>query len=659
MATFKLKPNFDKKGGSINSDEDKKVVAEIIDHFNAAAQNRQSLGIDQMFEECNAYYEGETNSTPEYEGDPCSETNIVKTLIESSVGDLVQAPFQIDVEPVEPSDEPYSGEVEELMSYIYKKNNPIIKLDMAERWRRKYGGVLILTGFDTKALAGFGMPTWEPIHPECFFPDPKVTRYDKLQDGDFHIIAEWVSVRWIKERFPKRGKYVTRDTQFSYQFPISGDKVESISGDMGDMVLYLCYWYKDDEGKLGLKIVADSELLYDSEKNEDQDDDFVPGIFENNKYPMVYIPRFIVDGQLWGSSDVKEIKKIQDNINDYDDQILLNAKLTGNNQVVVGKRAKINLTKWVAIPGLKIPAVDERAINQIQPKSIPYYIIEHRNTKKQEAGYITGREDVLEGRNAAGVRTASGIIALQEQANKKQKHPMTMFEAGFTEVMNLLFDYSLQFWDEFIPIRITKPNEDAVAKRETKAYFKWIDPRRWKNVPIKVPNPDSKTSEGNYELQDLIGEDGKVKTRQLELDINIRFRTGVDNSASFMYQSVIDLHRENLITTEEARYILKQIVNYPGINPFQPLGEFYDQSQSRMRQEEATKQANIQLQLDRLQAQIQQLQAPQNLGMGQEEQETSPIMDRTGFMDNTNMGSAGPKAGIFQQMAAVMGGRDV
>lgn len=664
--TYTLRPRVDKEG-TINTEAELKEVIAIIDQFNSAALNRQSLGMDEKFVLWDDYYEGDIHNIPEYEGDPCSNTNIVKPLIESAVGDLVTSPFEIEAEPTEPSDDVFSGEIRDFLSYIYKLNKPFLKLDMAERWRRKYGGVLIMTGFDPKALNGFGMPYWEAVHPENFFPDPQVTRYDELQDGDFHIIAKFMSIRKIKEIHGKRAKYVYPDTQYSYNIPVGGRTVEQIFGDVSGMALYLIYFFKDEEGKLGMKIVADSELLYSSEWDMDPEDMTILPIYENNKYPLVYIPRFIVDGQLWGSSDIKEVMQIEDDINDFDDQIKLNAKLTGNNQYVVGRRAKINLLKWTAKPGLKIPAVDERAVNQLQPRAIPYYIVEHRNRKKEEAEYITGRVDVLEGRNAAGVRTASGIMALQEQANKKVKHTMTMFETGMSEVMNLMLDYCLQFYDEYVPIRMTQPNESEEVQ-SSKPRFKWVDTSQWKKVNVLIPKVDTKTSDGSYELENMIDkETGEPVTRRLNLDVTIRFATGLDNSPSFLYQSTIDLHRENIITTEEARYILRSLVKYPKIDPAKPIGEFYDQTKSRMRQEEMLKQANIQSQLDELAMKNQQLQQ-QMSGMGeagpgaapgQPPVEGSPIGDRTGFMDNTQMGDAGPRAGIFQQLAAALGGRDV
>jgi len=46
------------------------------------------------------------------------------------------------------------------------------------------------------------------------------------------------------------------------------------------------------------------------------------------------------------------------------------------------------------------------------------------------------------------------------------------------------------------------------------------------------------------------------------------------NSKSFIYQSAVELARENLITQEEARLTLKEIMNWPFIDPMNPMGNF-------------------------------------------------------------------------------------
>ena len=52
------------------------------------------------------------------------------------------------------------------------------------------------------------------------------------------------------------------------------------------------------------------------------------------------------------------------------------------------------------------------------------------------------------------------------------------------------------------------------------------------------------------------------------------------NSPSFIYQSTIELHRENIITQEEARATLKTVLNYPIVDPYNPQGKFIGRNNS-------------------------------------------------------------------------------
>lgn len=644
MSRYAIQLGSGEKEKSINTEEQRVFVETIIDRFNAAALARQEQGIDDDIDLYNRYYENEVNDVPEYEGDPCSRTNIVKPLIESSVADFVMASHDLTAKAFEPTDSAYAEEFEDFMEYIYEENQPEIQLDLFERNRRKYGTGIFKTMIDPDGLNGFGLPIFKSVHPENFFPDPKVTRYDELEEkSDFIIEAGFESIRWIKQTFKNRAKYVTADTSLSYNLVITSN-LESmgLASDIGEVALLIWYWYKDDEGKLNLAIVADSELLYCSEKKYKVKSDLdLEHLYKDNKYPYFVVPLYIVDGRLWGSSDIKDIIPIQDAINDFDDQITLNARLTGNNQTVVGTRAKIDLRKWTALPGLKIPAKDENAFKQVQPQSIPYYIINHREKKFDEAEFLTGRVDVLEGRNAPGVRTSSGILALQESAKKKINHSIAMVQIGMSQVMQRLADYAIDYYDEFIPVRQKK--KDSSSKND----FRWIDASKWKSIPIKVPDPNTRVSDGSYDLMNLLDESGAIKERRLTLSIQLKFNLGLQNNTAFMYQAIRELHSENMITTDEARTLLKQILDFPLIDPGKPMGEFLDQTLSKIRMQQ-------QLEMNKLQNEL-------NASNPQQQQNPSTISDRGGQMDNTDprlMGAGSIDPGTLNSLTAMLGGRD-
>jgi len=111
----------------------------------------------------------------------------------------------------------------------------------------------------------------------------------------------------------------------------------------------------------------------------------------------------------------------------------------------------------------------------------------------------------------------------------------------------------------------------------------WFRGSDLKNIPIKTLNEnfDPSSEDPNTDMyKDLIDENGEVMTRKGEFLIQIDFGAGMPNSPSFIYQSTIELHRENIITQEEARATLKTVLNYPIVDPYNPQGKFIGRNNS-------------------------------------------------------------------------------
>jgi hypothetical protein len=69
-------------------------------------------------------------------------------------------------------------------------------------------------------------------------------------------------------------------------------------------------------------------------------------------------------------------------------------------------------------------------------------------------------------------------------------------------------------------------------------------------------------------------EKGEPITKEADFDLKITIGAGMPHNKSFMYQATLELFREGIITQEEARDTLKQIISWPVIDPYHPVGTF-------------------------------------------------------------------------------------
>jgi hypothetical protein len=566
------------------SEEEKKLVAKIMDRYRASYIHKDSLGINNMMVKCEAYWSGEVN-LPEDEDDPGSETNIVQPIIESQVADIVSGQIECLVKGVGPSDEPFAKDVGQIIKWIWRMNKMLPKLDEGERERLNYGTVGWKVFFDPDALKGRGLPTILPCGIDTLFPDPKIKDIRRIQEGDFFIQVLPFTLGQLRRMFGKRAELVKPEGNFKVHNPnlFKQDEFDNANEVINSQCLLYEYWEKDDDGNLRRIYMAGGIILEDSDWDHVSHDGARQSFYEHGKYPFVLIPCYKKKGRLWGMGDTEQLIPIQDLINDFDDQIRMNARLMGNVQIVVGLAAGINLKKWTNKAGLKIPAKDHTAWQTVNPPTIPAYIPLRRDTAFRESEIVSGRSDVVEGRRSGSLRAAAAILALQEAGSRRANHKKLMLQEGFVEVVELLLDYVKEFMDVEQAYDITEND---------KIDYLWFRGTKLKEIPWKTLNEnfdptsdDPRTSMYKDLTEEVENEETgekevKVMTKEAEFDLEFSIGAGMPNNKSFLYQAVVELNREGLITREEGRETLKKVLNWPVIDPFNPQGTFTSRNMS-------------------------------------------------------------------------------
>lgn len=551
--------------------EEKKELAKRVQQlFRAAWDAKQNLGLPETWRKCDDYKQSRQNPQQSHEH-PGSVTNLIHPIIESQIGDLVDKPFNTSAKGWEPTDDMFAEQAQNIMDFVLYRNRFPTKMNVAEHDRLELGTTIIKTWFDSDDLDGRGLPKFDAISPANFFPDPKIPRADLLQDAEFIIHAVPRPLSWFRKQYPKWGKYVKREVAVPYDpdATFTDAQADEVSPETSQRALDIECYMRDEEGKLYCVHVANHLVLEDSRDDKTT-------IQRRDKYPFVMIPCYLKRGTAWGYGDVELLMPTQDLINELDDQIRMNARISGNPQVVVGMGAgkNFNFRKWTNEPGLRIPMRDHTAWSIVPPQTVSSDVIVRREKAFSEADTISGRSDVSRGEKPGQVTAAAAIVALQQAGQKGVIHKAKMFKEGWSEVLELLFDEIMENWDEEMWIRIDGDEPD----------YHFVNPSKFKDLPIMIPN-DVEGEEPLKALTDMVEEEeGSISatekpiTRDAQYDFALNIGDGLPNDKAFIYQSLLDLsklvYQEGpLIRYSEMRRYIRNQIGFPLDNDEEPTQE--------------------------------------------------------------------------------------
>jgi len=546
------------------TDEQKELAKRVQQLLRAAWDAKENLGLPQIWRKCDDYKQSRQNPQQSHDH-PGSVTNLIHPIIESQIGDLVDKPFNTSAKGWEPSDDMFAEQAQNIMDFILYRNRFSTKMNVAEHDRLELGTTIIKVWFDPDDLEGRGLPKFEPISPSNFFPDPKIPRADLLQDAEFIIHAVPRPLSWIRKKFPEFGKYVKREASVPYDPDdvFADAQSDQVSPDTSQKALLLECYMKDEEGELYCVHVANHLILEDSREKKVK-------VQRRDKYPFVMIPCYLKRGTAWGYGDVELLIPTQNLINELDDQIRMNARMSGNPQIVVGMGAgkTFNFRKWTNEPGLRIPMRDHNAWSVVQPQNVSSDVVVRREKAFSEADTISGRSDVTRGEKPGQVTAASAILALQQAGQKGVIHKAKMFKEGWSEVLELLFDEVAENWDEEMWIRIDGDEPD----------YHFVNPAEFRDRPIMIPNDINSEESSLVQLMDIETiedeESGETitnetpMTRDAQFDFSLNIGDGLPTDKAFIYQSLLDLSRISypegpLVHYKEMREYLRNQLGLP------------------------------------------------------------------------------------------------
>jgi hypothetical protein len=317
----------------------------------------------------------------------------------------------------------------------------------------KYGTAIAKVVWNPDAWDGVGEVEYSTIHPINFYPDPRAYT---IEDMEYYFIRMAKPMEYFLRRWPDKGKLVVPDSDW-----MDTEELEGRGRDSGEETATLTeYAFRDKEGNVCIMYYVGDVVLgvFGGEYDEDYDEEKggIP-VYSHNKFPVVRFVDYHAEKEFWGIGEIELIDILQQLINAYEAQIVDNTRLMGNAQWIVNKTMSglDESDSWIFdnMPGRTI-FTHNGGVDRFPGVPIPQHIPAHLEKLIEWMEQILGVHDVVQGRRPVGVRSASGIIALQEAGSIRVREKANNMGAAIREMAEQAISLVLEFYDEPRIVRI-------------------------------------------------------------------------------------------------------------------------------------------------------------------------------------------------------------
>lgn len=605
------------KRAALMSEKEIEEAEQFLIWYRRAYEDKQRLGLMKKWDDISKYWEGDFDYSDE--DDPAPNTNITNANVEGKTALLCDQSLAIQVDPREPGDKPFCDQVRTIADFIKDKNKMYRKIEVHERRREMTGTGIFRVLWDFDKLEGKGLPIIEPIHPSKLFIDPAITDVYDIQEAQYIIEAKAKSIYNAKMEF---GEELADCIIANY------DPIENlIQNSEEEQYVHLLVWtrYKEN-GVLKLRLVemsADGVILKDTKKelkkvHEKKESELIEKqtklleqgknkeaselkaeefeLFPNGKYPYFLTPDMYRENTVWAKASAELVLPISDQIDELDDSILRNARLTGNPIPIIETSSGIDAEKVTNTPGQTIVANNINGMKWLQPPTIPQYLIEKRaDTINNDKTIVTRFSDQMIGKQQAGVGTATESLALQNSGNSMIEHKKGLLQETLSEVFEYAIELALLNWNTTMIFRIT--GEDGQDK------FTSFNPENLNRIPVLTEADTEYRNAYREAHKDAKPEDYEYmqvdnETRKVMFDLSVSVGAGLPNNRAYRYSIVRQAYADKAITTPEYRdYLIKQVgLNIPEtpktLQEQQQIGVFDQETVEKVQQEQQMQSMN-------------------------------------------------------------------
>lgn len=448
------------------------IAGWVNQKFNEARSNKQKrLSLDKA---CIDAYNGDIKTVkPDY------ASNHVSNFIHSTLETI--RPIMTDNNPKfqaltrSEDGKDKADKVQMALNYEWDREKMGTKLPKTLLTALKIGTGIFYLPWDSKADKGRGQVRCIEVNPFNFFPDPMAT---SVEDAEWIIYATYKNVNQIKTLFPKKADLISGAG-------VSHDELVHQNPDtqVSNQVLILECWCRDytyidvemDNGKLMRKrnyprgrviTVAPVHGVVLSDKQNP---------YKDGKFPFVLLKDYDVPFQFWGNGDVEQLLSPQYSLNELNNAIIDNAKLTSNMPWIIDKNAGIPQNSLTNEQGLVIRKNPGTEVRRDTPPSMPMYVVQKVDELKGDMEYIAGVHDSTRGKAGGSVVAAQAIMALQEAGQARIRLKVKIMEECLSELATMWYARMQQFWKDDRIVRMAdingKVTTDTLTAKDLSADF--------------------------------------------------------------------------------------------------------------------------------------------------------------------------------------------
>lgn len=577
---------YRKQRMTVMNDEQQELAEKIQDWYRASYWDKDRRGVFDKMEACDLYWEGEANP-PESDNDPASNTNVVNSTIEGQVAYLVEQSIAIEAKPRKPSALAFRDKAVSLMEWCLDQNKMIRKMDVHERRRKKFGVGVWRVLFDPDKLDGLGLPCIVPVNPAYIYPDPVVSDIYNIQAGRFFIETINCSIESAREEY---GDDLASAIEPGYlpmeHTDLYGEFDSGMQGEvaMDHYIKFLTWthaWVDEDFGQEPQPepILDDNgEMMDDPEPPKEKKgkkkilrliemsacgvilrdtlEETVLICEDDNRFPYFLTPDMYREGTIWAKSTAELLIPQQDLIDDFDDQIRINARLTGNPQREVNINSGVDPDKMSNEGGLVYPVNENNGIKYLEPPEMPQYIINRRNQAFQERTIVSRWSDQMNGIKQEGVGTATESLGLQQGGTQAISHDKRLLGETLAEVFEYCLVLMMENYTETEIFDITEQGQDS---------FMSLNPSMLKQLPMLLPSSQSYQDSFARQFPDAANvpewmPHPEGMTEKIALNITVTVGAGLPSNKAFIYQMLKD---DPDITPIERRKLKREYIGLP------------------------------------------------------------------------------------------------
>lgn len=541
---------------------------EYVEWYKSSKESKESgnPSVLDLWKTSYDYWEGNANIAV-YADDPASNTNIVHKTVEGQVALMVDQNISIQPTSYTVSEKPYIDQIRIMLEWVKYQNRMVRKMDRHERHREVFGTGIMRVLFDDRAVNGIGLPVIDVVNPAYVYPDPNVSTVYGIQDGRFVIEMCHKPIIWARRTFGEKAEAIEPRDSSNQDFEF-GEDTGNQNNLSAQYYVHLYVWEKvrDKNGKTKLIM---TEMSADGVKLSCTEDENIG--FPSEDFPYFFTPLYAREGTVWGKSDVELLYDVQDIINDLDDQIRRNARLTGNPQKVIDPSSGVKVDMIDNSEGAIIVANGGReAIFNLEAQSIAPYIVNRRDRSMDvDASAVTRFHEQMVGGKMRGVESATEAMAMQESGMSGIDHKKNLLQETLVDVFTYIYECCLYYYNKEIFFKIT--NSDAKTE-ETETR---LNPSKLNAIPEMTPatssfkrqykksNPRAKTPE--YQTAKIEKEDGSFedKKKKAQIGIQITVGTAMPKNQAFVYQVYKEAVAMGAMDLGEFRAYLKTGLGIP------------------------------------------------------------------------------------------------